>query len=255
MRGINQRDDRVELEVLLQLLVDEEGLRDWTRIGQSRGFDQHIVEAVTALAQLPEHADQIAAHRAADAAVGGFEQFLLRANHQFVIDPHFAEFIFDDRDALAVILGQYAVQQRGLAGTQEAGQHRDRDTRTHDLPRPQPLKQARHARHAQYIEQQRPAGARLPGQRRAGHRPVEWLADRALHVNRAPADLEVLRAGLQLPAAGRRGADAADHKIGKRGRQVRGIAIADRDVHRPCRALLDAGDAQLPTTCLQLRRA
>ena len=117
MRGIDQRDDRIELEFLAQVFVDEECLRHRPRIGQPGGFDQHVVEAIAPLAQLVQHPDQVAAHRAADAAVGGLEDLLLRADHQFVIDGHLAEFVLDDGDALAVLLGKNAIEQRGLAGT------------------------------------------------------------------------------------------------------------------------------------------
>ena len=81
--GIDQRDDRIEREVLLQLLVDEEGLRHRPGIGKARGLDQDGVEAVAALAQLRQDADQIAAHGAADAAIAGLEDLLVGADHQF----------------------------------------------------------------------------------------------------------------------------------------------------------------------------
>ncbi len=96
-------------------------------IGQARGLDEHVVEAIAPLAQLVEHADQVAAHRAADAAVGGLEDLLLGADHQLVIDRHLAELILDHGDALAVLLREDPVEQRGLARAEEPGQHRDRD--------------------------------------------------------------------------------------------------------------------------------
>ena len=43
-----------------------------------------------------------------------------------LIDADLAEFVLDDRDALAVLLGQDAVQQRGLSGAKEAREYRDR---------------------------------------------------------------------------------------------------------------------------------
>jgi hypothetical protein len=126
---IHQRNDRVQRVVLLQLLIDEERLRHRPRIGESGGLDQHRIEAVAALAQLPQDPDQVAAHGAADAAVAGLEDLLIGADHQFLVDPDLAEFVFDHGDALAVILGQDAIHQRGLASTQESGEHRDRYAR------------------------------------------------------------------------------------------------------------------------------
>src|SRR5690606_28458412 len=43
------------------------------------------------------------------------------------VDANLAKFVLDHRDALAVLLGQDAVQQRGLAGAEETGEHRDRN--------------------------------------------------------------------------------------------------------------------------------
>ncbi len=122
---VHQRDDGIDHELLLQLVVEEEGLRHRAGIGHARGLDQDVVEALAALEQLAQHADQVAAHGAADAAVAGLEDFLFGADHQLVVDAHLAELVLDHGDALAVVLREDAVEQRGLAGTEEAGQHRD----------------------------------------------------------------------------------------------------------------------------------
>ncbi len=66
---IDQRDDGIEHELLAQLVVEKEGLRDRPRIGQPGGLDQHAIELVAAAHELPEDAQQVAAHGAADAAV------------------------------------------------------------------------------------------------------------------------------------------------------------------------------------------
>ena len=129
MRGVDQRNDGIQLVVVAQVCVDEEGLRHRARIGKPRGLDQHVVEAIAALAQLAQHPDQVAAHGAADAAIGGLEDFLLGADHQLVVDRDFAEFVLDHGDALAVLLRQDAIEQRGLAGAEKPGEHRHRDAR------------------------------------------------------------------------------------------------------------------------------
>ena len=103
----------------LQFLVDEERLRDRPRIGQAGGLDQDRIEAITPLAQLAEDPDQVAAHGAADAAVAGLEDLLVGTDHQFVVHADLAEFIFDHGDALAMILGQDAIEQGGLARRRE----------------------------------------------------------------------------------------------------------------------------------------
>ena len=129
MPRIHQRDDGIDHELFLQVVVEEEGLRHRTRVGHAGGLDQDVVEAVAALGELAQHADQVAAHRAADAAIAGFEDLLFGADDQLVVDADLAEFVLDHGDALAVVLGKDAVQQRGLAGTQEAGQHGDGNAR------------------------------------------------------------------------------------------------------------------------------
>ena len=126
--GVHHRHDGVERELVLQLVVEEERLRHRARIGHAGGLDEDVVELVAPLHELAEDADQVAAHRAADAAVVGLEQLLFGADHQLVVDADFAEFVLDDRDALAVFLGEDAVQQRGFSGAKEAREYRDRYT-------------------------------------------------------------------------------------------------------------------------------
>ena len=83
------------------------------------------VELVAALAQLGQDADEVAAHAAADAAVVQLEDFLVRLDDELVVDADLAEFVFDHGDALAVIFGEDAVEQRGLAGAEKAGDDGD----------------------------------------------------------------------------------------------------------------------------------
>ena len=79
--GVNQRDDAVEAEVLLDLVVDEEGLRDWCRIGHAGRLDDDTVELERArglaLGELLEDDDQVLADGAADAAVHHLDNLLV----------------------------------------------------------------------------------------------------------------------------------------------------------------------------------
>ena len=124
--GVDHRDDGVELELVLELVVEEEGLRHRARVRHARGLDEDVVELVAALHELAEDADQVAAHRAADAAVVGLEQLLFGADDELAVDADLAEFVLDDGDALAVLLGEDAVQERGFSGAKEAREYRDR---------------------------------------------------------------------------------------------------------------------------------
>ena len=107
------------------VLVDEEGLRHRRRIGEAGGLDDDGVELALAPHQPLDDADQVAAHGAADAAVVHLEHFLVGADDQLVVDADLAEFVDDHGVFLAVRLGQDAVEQRGLAGAEIAGQHGD----------------------------------------------------------------------------------------------------------------------------------
>ncbi len=71
--------------------------------------------------------DQVAPDRAADAAVVHLEQLLVRVQDEVVVDADLAELVDDHRIATAVVLGEDAVQKRGLAGAEIAGQHGDGD--------------------------------------------------------------------------------------------------------------------------------
>ena len=126
MPRVDHRYDCIEQELVFQILVEKKCLRHRTRISHSGGFNQHIVKPVAPLEQLPQYANQVAAHRAANAAVVGFEYFFLDADHQLMIDPHLTKFILDNGNAFAVLLGQNSVEQRSLAGAQKSSEHRNR---------------------------------------------------------------------------------------------------------------------------------
>src|SRR5581483_10088401 len=81
------------------------------------------VELALAPHQAFHDAHEVAAHGAADAAIVHLEHFLIGADDEVVVDSDLAEFVDNDGVFLAVILRQDAVQQRGLAGPEIAGQH------------------------------------------------------------------------------------------------------------------------------------
>ncbi len=125
--GVGDGDDGVEPRVLLHVGVDEKGLRDRGGIGEAGGFDQNGVELALAAHQALDDADEVAAHGAADAAVVHFENFFVGVHDEIVVDADFAEFIDDHREFLAVILGEDAVEQSGLARAEIAGEDGDGD--------------------------------------------------------------------------------------------------------------------------------
>ena len=120
--------------LLLHLVVDEEGLGDRAGVGQAGRLDEDVVEPVAPLHQVAEDADQVAADGAADAAVVHLEDFFLGVDDEVLIDADLAELVLDDGDPLAVLGGEDVVEQRRLAGPEEAGQDGDGDAvsgRTH----------------------------------------------------------------------------------------------------------------------------
>ena len=130
MLGIDQREDRVEQIALGDLLVHEEGLRHRARIGQTGGLDHDALEVEQALALLGrqqlQRAAQVFADGAADAAVAHLDDLLLGVGDQDVgVDVFLAELVLDHGDLLAMRLGQHALEQGGLAGSEESGQDGD----------------------------------------------------------------------------------------------------------------------------------
>ena len=85
------------------------------------------VELALALHQAFDDADEIAAHGAADAPVVHLEDFLVGADDEVVVDADFAELVDDDRELMAVVLGEDAVEKRGLARAEIAGEDGDGD--------------------------------------------------------------------------------------------------------------------------------
>src|SRR5207245_3783819 len=72
-----------------------------------------------------EDADQIAAYGAADAAVVHLDDLLFALLDEVGIDARLAELVLDHRDALAVLLLEDAVEERGLAAAEKSRQDGD----------------------------------------------------------------------------------------------------------------------------------
>ena len=125
--GVGDRDHRVELRPRLHLVVHEEGLGDRRRVGEAGGLDEDAIEPAGTLHQPLDDADQVAAHRAADAAIVHFVDLLVGFDDEVVVDADLAEFVDHHGIALAVVLREDAIEERGLAGAEIAGEHRDGD--------------------------------------------------------------------------------------------------------------------------------
>ncbi len=139
MRGVDHGDDGVEPGQAVQraavFVFERECFGDGQRFCHAGRFDQQIVEAPLAC-QRGDLDQQVLAQRAADAAVGQLDQPLAGLRqHAFAdqarIDVDVGQVVDDDRHALAFAVGQHVLQQRGLAGAEEAGQYGDGKTVGH----------------------------------------------------------------------------------------------------------------------------
>ena len=138
-RAIDHRHQRIQprdvAEAEAILIAHREGCRDRHRLGDPGRLDQQVV--VAPLRREPAHLlQQVIAQRAADAAIAELHQRLLGAAqrsatlaHQLRIDVDLAHVVDDHRDPAALAVAQQLIEQGGLAGAQEAGQHGHRQTR------------------------------------------------------------------------------------------------------------------------------
>jgi len=134
--AIDHRHHRVQPRDVAQaealFVAHGEGGRHRHGLADAGRFDQQVVIA-PGVGQASHFLQQVVAQGAADAAVAEFDQRFLGAAQlgapvaqQLRIDVHLAHVVDDDRHAQAIAVAQDLVEQGGLAGAEEAGQHGDR---------------------------------------------------------------------------------------------------------------------------------
>ena len=137
VRRIDHGHHRVEPRHVTQaaavLAAEGEGLGHRQRLGDAGRLDQQVVEPPLA-GELRDLDQEVFAQRAADAAIAQLDQLLVGTRqagttlaHQLRIDVHLGHVVDDHRDATSVAVVQDMVEQRRLAGAEEAGEDRDRD--------------------------------------------------------------------------------------------------------------------------------
>ena len=96
-----------------------------TTLVDARHIEARLADSREAAEQCAHGADEIAANRAADAAVRQLNHFLVAADDEITVDADLAEFVDDNGVSAAVGAGENTVQQRGLAGAEVAGEDGD----------------------------------------------------------------------------------------------------------------------------------
>eukprot|EP00964_Phaeocystis_antarctica_P139794 scaffold104599_cov62-Phaeocystis_antarctica.AAC.1 len=138
VQRVDEGDYAVEPREGLDLWVDQEGRGHRCGVGHAGRLDHDGIQLELAglrpRRELVDDRDQVLAHRAADAAVENLHDLLVRAElaalfDERVIDGGVSKLILDDRDLLTVRRREDVVEQRRLAGAEEAGEHRDRHAR------------------------------------------------------------------------------------------------------------------------------
>jgi hypothetical protein len=119
----------VEALAVLVAKLEGRGHRQWLR--NPGRFDQQIVEPPR-FGERPDLLQEIAAQRAADAAVRHLHELLLAPLqvhprlHEVRIDVHLRHVVDDHGDAQPFAVVEHMVQERRLAGAEKTGEHRHR---------------------------------------------------------------------------------------------------------------------------------
>ena len=137
--AIDHRHHAVEPVALHQIRMRHGGVQHRRRIGEAGGFQQHAAEGAAPIVEIAQQrlqrVDQIAAHGAAQAARLQQHHVVADIFHQQVIERDVAEFVDDDGGLAQRLVLEQAVEQRGLAGAEKAGEHGE----WNGLRRPAPI--------------------------------------------------------------------------------------------------------------------
>jgi hypothetical protein len=132
VQRIDRGDDAIEAARIFRIGLGKQRVRDGCRIGETCCFYRDTAEwrQFAGCAPLPEHVQRVgdvAAHRAADAAVLQQHCIFDRLLDQQMIQADGAEFVDDHHGVGERWLAQQVVQHRGLAAAEEAGEYRHRN--------------------------------------------------------------------------------------------------------------------------------
>mmetsp|Transcript_4574 Transcript_4574/g.15770 ORF Transcript_4574/g.15770 Transcript_4574/m.15770 type:complete len:355 (-) Transcript_4574:33-1097(-) len=123
---VHHREDAVEPHRILNLVVHKEGLGDGGGVREARRLNQNIVVLVFLEEELAKNADEVAADRAAYAAVVELQNLLLRRHHEQIVNPNLAKLVDHNRNPLPMLLLEQVVDKRRLPSAEKPCDDRHR---------------------------------------------------------------------------------------------------------------------------------
>ncbi len=127
--GVDHRDDAVEPVAHRQVGMRHRGLQHRRRVGEPGRLQHHAAEAGAAVVEvaqkLLQRVDQVATKRTTQTTALKQDDTVANLPNQQVVEADFAEFIDDDGGLGQGRVTDQAVEQRGFAGAEEAGQDRE----------------------------------------------------------------------------------------------------------------------------------
>ncbi len=247
-RRVDQRHHPVQDVAVDDQVVAHQRVQHRGGVGEAGGLDHQPAEGGSpagrrVLGQPQQRQSHVAGDGAAQAARGHGEGALVRRLDQGGVDPDGAELVHDHRRVAEAGLGDQPVEQGGLAGAEEAGQHRHRDAvwrRSVAQGLVSPLELVREIRRrGRFVtpprRRRRPAGAKPHGcSTRAELSKILYLNDNPRRVNEVETSVNrAIRRRVRPAGRGRRrgrrpGRAAARGRARGRGRARRRAGRASR---------------------------
>ena len=130
---IHHRDHAIQHDALADIRPGE-SLNQRLRQGQSRCFNNNVIRGRHLFQQLLHGGQEVIRHRAADTAIGQFDDiiggtvFHATGCQHFTINTDITKLIDDEGKTAAIGLFNQSPDQRGLASTKKTGDHGCRNT-------------------------------------------------------------------------------------------------------------------------------
>jgi hypothetical protein len=128
---IDCRHDGIEPQEMRDQWIVQQELHDRGRICQTRGLDENTAKrrnlaTIASHQQCAQRLLEVAADCAANTTAREYSHLAIDALDEEMIKTDFAVFVDDDGAVLHVVVAQQAIEQRGLAAAEKAGDQRYR---------------------------------------------------------------------------------------------------------------------------------